>query len=121
MRTRRARGPRAGAAGVSAALLHSGSAGLALVTTGLSGLNSSALTDELRLSGPSSQAPPPPSLPYKVDTSRPSLRTNWTRLVVVQADVPSSAGFASSLAQHLVSPVPPPPVLNGHVSSQPPY
>jgi len=22
--------------------------------------------------------PPPPSLPYKVDTSRPSLRTNWT-------------------------------------------
>ena len=24
--------------------------------------------------------PPPPSLPYKVDTSRPSLRTNWTRL-----------------------------------------
>jgi len=26
-------------------------------------------------------AAPPPSLPYKVDTSRPSLRTNWTRLV----------------------------------------
>ena len=24
---------------------------------------------------------PPPSLPYKVDTSRPSLHTNWTRLV----------------------------------------
>ena len=24
---------------------------------------------------------PPPSLPYKVDTSRPSFRTNWTRLV----------------------------------------
>jgi len=23
--------------------------------------------------------PTPPSLPYKVDTSRPSLRTNWTR------------------------------------------
>ena len=23
----------------------------------------------------------PPPLPYKVDTSRPSLRTNWTRLV----------------------------------------
>jgi hypothetical protein len=36
--------------------------------------------------------PPPPSLPYKVDTSRPSLRTNWTRLV-------------------------PRPVLTGHVSS----
>ena len=26
--------------------------------------------------------PPLPSLPYKVDTSRPSLRTNWTRLGV---------------------------------------
>jgi len=25
-------------------------------------------------------APPPPPLPYKEDTSRPSLRTNWTRL-----------------------------------------
>ena len=25
--------------------------------------------------------PPAPSLPYKVDTSRPSLRTDWTRLV----------------------------------------
>ena len=29
--------------------------------------------------------PPPPPLPYRVDTSRPSLRTNWTRLVPVQA------------------------------------
>ena len=28
--------------------------------------------------------PPPSSLPYKVDTSRPSLRTNWTRLVVAR-------------------------------------
>ena len=26
-----------------------------------------------------------PSLPYKVDTSRPSLRTNWTRLACLQA------------------------------------
>jgi hypothetical protein len=25
------------------------------------------------------QTPPPPFLPYKVDTSRPSCRTNWTR------------------------------------------
>ena len=25
--------------------------------------------------------PPPPSLPYKAGTSRPSLRTDWTRLV----------------------------------------
>jgi len=29
---------------------------------------------------PPRPAPPFPSLPYKVDTSRPSLRTNWTRL-----------------------------------------
>jgi hypothetical protein len=28
---------------------------------------------------------PPPSLPYKVDTSRPSLRTNWTRLTMYAA------------------------------------
>jgi hypothetical protein len=28
---------------------------------------------------PATPPPPPPSLPYKVDTSRPSLRTNWTR------------------------------------------
>ena len=27
------------------------------------------------------RAPPPPFLPYKVDASRPSLRTNWTSLV----------------------------------------
>jgi ABC-type molybdate transport system ATPase subunit len=26
------------------------------------------------------EVPAPPSLPYKVDTSRPSLRTNWTRV-----------------------------------------
>ena len=31
---------------------------------------------------PAPRAPhAPPPLPYKVDTSRPSLRTNWTRLV----------------------------------------
>jgi len=30
--------------------------------------------------GRGAERPPPPSLPYKVDTSRPSLRTNWTRL-----------------------------------------
>ena len=29
---------------------------------------------------------PPPSLPYKVDTSRPSLRTNWTRFVLQALD-----------------------------------
>ena len=31
---------------------------------------------------PQRTAAPPPSRPYKVDTSRPSLRTNWTRLVL---------------------------------------
>jgi len=31
--------------------------------------------------------PPPPSLPYKVDTSRPSLRTNWTRWTTAHACV----------------------------------
>jgi len=30
---------------------------------------------------PARRPPPPTTLPYKVDTSRPSLRTNWTRLV----------------------------------------
>ena len=29
------------------------------------------------------KVPPPPSLLYKVDTSRPCLRTNWTRLFKV--------------------------------------
>ena len=42
--------------------------------------------------------PPPPSLPYKVDTSRPSLRTNWTRLVpfphrLWEAPRPASVGL----------------------------
>jgi hypothetical protein len=34
------------------------------------------------LQAPNPLIPPIPlSLPYKVDTSRPSLRTNWTRLI----------------------------------------
>jgi hypothetical protein len=36
---------------------------------------------ELGVQGLGQASPPPTSLPYKVDTSRPSLRTNWTRLV----------------------------------------
>jgi hypothetical protein len=39
--------------------------------------------------------PPPPPLPYKVDTSRPSLRTNWTRLVPFPHQ---GAGEASAVA-----------------------
>jgi len=78
--------------------------------------------------------PPPPSLPYKVDTSRPSRRTDWTRLV------PSRAASARASARMrwaagadrlppLLSDTPcpsprtnrtrrvPHPVLIGHVSS----
>ena len=40
--------------------------------------------------------PPPPSLPYKVDTSRPSLRTKWTRLV--HAAAPLQVVAAAALA-----------------------
>jgi hypothetical protein len=39
------------------------------------------------------QPPPPPSLPYKVDTSRPSLRTNWTRLAAHNAGVCKRLGI----------------------------
>jgi len=86
--------------------------------------------------------PPPPSLPYKVDTSRPSLRTNWTR----PPPPPHSAASASARCLRLegarlprpaaprvprgppdlrttaADPPPPlPPVLTGHVSSLLPY
>ena len=92
----------------------------------------------------SSLSPPSPlpSLPYKVDTSRPSLRTNRTRRVPGDARDPTRAGTRSSVdAAWLSAPVrcvctasgarprprprsPPPllpPVLSGHVSSLPPY
>ena len=92
---------------------------------------------------------PPPYLPYKVDTSRPSLCTNWTRLEVwdvasgeellslaghagwVHAVAVSPDGHraASAAADQLVKlwgldevpPPPSPPVQSGHVSSIPPY
>ena len=41
--------------------------------------------------------PPPPSLPYKVDTSRPSLRTNWTRLVPFWRQVEAAARHRETL------------------------
>jgi len=47
--------------------------------------------------------PPPPPLPYKVDTPRPSLRTNWTRLVQ-GAHVPLPHGRA---LRELPHPMPP--------------
>jgi len=53
-------------------------------------------------SPPERLPPPPPSLPYKVDTSRPSLRTNWTRLVpfprayALLASASSEAGSSGS-------------------------
>ena len=37
---------------------------------------------------------PPPSLPYKVNTSRPSLRTNWTRLPQVAGQAPGGEAAA---------------------------
>ena len=40
-----------------------------------------AATPCAREAGAPPPPPLPPSLPYKVDTSRPALRTNWTRLV----------------------------------------
>jgi len=50
-----------------------------------------------KLSGsdfPIPSAPPP--LPYKVDTSRPSLRTNWTRLVQLGAAAIGGVGAAGA-------------------------
>ena len=51
---------------------------------------------------------PPPSLPYKVDTSRPSLRTNWTRLVPfaqVRRALLAFEEFCDSLAAIQAAPV----------------
>jgi hypothetical protein len=75
---------------------------------------------------------PPPSLPYKVDTSRPSLHTNWTRLVPAGDPPPA---FTSRAPR---DPKPsssmggagggggggggsPPLVLSGHAASLTPY
>ena len=81
----------------------------------------------------------PPPLPYKVDTSRPSLRTNWTRLDPFQvfnfltycAPALTAAMWAlfrplcEAWDRHnpveIVRPPPLPPVQSGHVSSIPPY
>ena len=84
--------------------------------------------------------PPLPSLPYKVDTSRPSLRTNWTRhvpfqqaravldgLVVVRRRLGAAAAAAAPgacdvTAAFLARGAPPlPPVLTGHAASLLPY
>ena len=84
------------AAGALRALLRTPVAEIDLSQCGLSGSDGELFADalggaralaRLDLSGnafgdegaPRLKAPPP--LPYKVDTSRPSLRTNWTRLV----------------------------------------
>ena len=44
---------------------------------------------------------PPPSLPYKVNTSRPSLRTNWTSLVPFPRAARGSARTLYSPDEHL--------------------
>jgi len=51
-------------------------------------------------------------LPYKVDTSRPSLRTNWTRLVPLQKPIafaPTLRLLPSHLAGDAAPQVPLPP------------
>ena len=60
--------------------------------------------------------PPPPPPPYKVDTSRPSLRTNWTRLPVSGAcsscattSSPRSPSTASSCCSPRSAALPFPP------------
>ena len=53
-----------------------------------------------RLIGHRPARPRPP--PYKVDTSRPSLRTNWTRLV--QRDLPAAPARAPATAPQLHNP-----------------
>ena len=87
------------------------------------------------------QVPPPPSLPYKVDTSHPYLRTNWTRLGEELEQAPAAApddgagagagvngskgagaGGGQERSEVAVAPPPPlPPVLTGHASSLVPY
>ena len=47
--------------------------------------------------------PTPPSLPYKVDTSRPPLRTNWTRLV----PFPQALASADRFCQQVIVRSPP--------------
>jgi len=39
---------------------------------------------------------PPPSLPYQVDTSRPSLRTNWTRLAQTRGEAGTPRGTSAA-------------------------
>jgi hypothetical protein len=58
-----------------------------------------ALAEELLRRGADAE-PPPPSLPYKVDTTCPSLRTDWTRLVPLQGvgwATPHGSPLASAL------------------------
>jgi len=62
--------------------------------------------------------PPPPSLPYKVDTSRPSLCTNWTRLEQARFGVSCALHEECEVAPFLLSapparPHPTPPRSRG--------
>ena len=59
----------------------------------------SAAADQLvKLWGLDEVPPPPLPLPYKVDTSRPSLRTNWARLVLFPQ---GEGGLLLTLAAHI--------------------
>jgi len=72
--------------------------------------------------------PPPPSLPYYLDTSRPSSRTNRTRLVpplvqvLAQVKERSVRYGGESFTELRWDPPPSPPlVLIGHAASLNPY
>jgi len=69
--------------------------------------------------------PPPPSLPYKVDTSRPFLRTKWTCLVPLPQVmvIPLTLGMSGNFnpAEPKVHNPLPPLVLIGHAASHTPY
>jgi hypothetical protein len=68
---------------------------------------SAARRSALSLQGaPRCPAPPPPSLPYKVDTSRPSRRTDWTRLVPLCPAWPRDSLRRAALSWLVVGPAP---------------
>ena len=64
---------------------------------------------------------PPPSLSYKVDTSRPSLRTNWTRLVPFAQVQRNNAEHGGRAGSGKWTRRVPHPVLIGHDASLAPY
>jgi hypothetical protein len=66
-----------------------------------------------RRAQPAHGRPPPPPLPYKVDTSRPFLRTNWTRLRARQSTPLCTWATAASTSR----PAPPAPAPRAPASA----